>query len=229
MGTAKHDGWTMRREMQYLIYYSQQLAEAWQGKLVFGTAFAGVVGILEHTAVIQAREIMVLFPIFNNGDPVLGLLLVTMMCLDLAIGLSRSLYKREFNIKDLGKGICKYPLYFVYVFLVAAMDMSINRPLGTDFPILNLFLGYMSASETCSIIRNLHRLGLNPPPLLMVIVEGGRDKVEAAIKNGLSAKKDKPDKKAEESANLNSNLKIDLIDALQKVFNTILKIDQEVI
>ena len=30
-------------------------------------------------------------------------------------------------------------------------------------------------------------------------------------------------------SNLNSNLKIDLIDALQKVFNTILKIDQEVI
>lgn len=185
------DTWTVRREMQFIAYHTQQMADAWQGKAAAGaivawaSAVVGVQGAVADCAQ-TANDAYNAFITQFGGDSTLLLLLFGLVCFDFALGLFRAIFlkhngTREFSWIVFKRGIAKYPTYCLYIFLVGAMNVFLSHSWGVGPFLLTWFTSYLGANEIFSIIKNLERCGVKVPPLLLFMAHGFRNKIERAL------------------------------------------------
>lgn len=174
--------WTVEREVEDLIYHLDNMCTSWRGKFVFGSVLS-IVDALLRQFLVWHKGGLDTYADTSGGDPFLLTLLLLFMCVNLILGLLRSIYKRSFSARVFVRGVAKYPLYALYVFLVAGISVSMEHALGIQAVlVLNLFVAYLVACESFSIVHNLELLGVRVPPLLLFIMKGFSSRVQAMMK-----------------------------------------------
>lgn len=124
------------------------------------------------------------------GDLVLLNLLFKLMILDLAIGVWDACKNRRWEPRIfLVRGMIKFPMYALYIFLVATLDHTAERILDKSVPIVELFCLYLLSGEVYSISKHLKYLGFKVPEPLLWLSFGFKKKAENKIKD-LSGVKD---------------------------------------
>lgn len=184
-------------------------------KEVMGDEMNGVVyntqSILEMMTAKFCSTIFVVFGFHLTGihdDMGTLLILLRLMILDLVLGVACAIKNRQWNGKIfLVRGVVKFPLYAVYIFLVGALDHLISQLSGfTSGWGIKLFIAYLIVCECYSIVRTISNLGLPVPPLLKYYVRKIRNLVEskgrATIDNNVpGCKKPKTEETKQESKN----------------------------
>lgn len=179
--TQINQGWSIQREMQTFFYYTQQLTEAWQTKAAFsGIVAAGVSYTIDFNDFETTFEALVnLF----GFDSFLFAIVFLLVAVDFGLGILSAAIKKKFSLPIFRRGLSKLPLYVLYIILVGLAAVCMQRSIGYGGGLLNLFLAYLSITEVFSIIKNLERLGVYMPPLLVHIVHGVQSKIENTIKD----------------------------------------------
>lgn len=180
--TTLPETWSLKREMLDLIYHTEHLAAVWQNKLIGSVALAGIAWTFNVDTLVIKQAAESLFVLFG-ADCFLLFLVFLLVCLDFALGIMQACYKKRFSWPIFKRGISKYPLYTVYIFLMATMSISLHRSTGYGSGLLNLFLAYLCMTEIFSIIKNFERLGVYVPPILLHIIYGVSHKIEKTIKD----------------------------------------------
>lgn len=193
--------WMVGREMDHISYYISQLSESWPGKVALSTVLTISTEIASSIS-LSFRGALHNFSAAFGADSFLLVLLFALMCADLALGLVWAFVKRKFSREIFVRGVSKYPLYCLYLFLVGAVGAGIDHSINIGLPVLNLFTAYLVASEAFSVVKNLERLGVKIPPLLLFVVNGFRDKVERTLHDGFKTiGADAPEKKTDKPQN----------------------------
>lgn len=169
-------------EMDGVIYNTQSILEMAAGKfcaaifLIFGFHLTGI-----------------------HNDMSLLLVLLRLMLVDLVLGVICAIKNRQWSGKVfLVRGVVKFPLYALYVFLIGALDHLISRFSGIDNGWgIKLFIAYLIVCECYSILRTVSNLGLPIPPLLQYYIERIKSLVERKGKEAVDTHlppcdKDKP-------------------------------------
>ena len=168
-------------EMDSFVYYTDGLFDGAAHKLyavifmLFGFHVAGI-----------------------HDDVTILSLLIKLMVADFLIGIVCAIKNKTWDYHVLIRGICKFPLYALYIFLVACVDQLIYKHTGLqDGWCVKLFLAYLLVCEIYSIIRSLHKMGIKVPTLLVYLSDrlkevferkgkASIDKVIAADKNEIT-------------------------------------------
>lgn len=153
----------MGDEMDGVVYNTQSILEMAAGKfcatifLIFGFHLTGV-----------------------HGDMSLLLILLRLMLVDLVLGVVCAIKNKKWNAKIfLVRGVVKFPLYALYIFLIGALDHLISRFSGIDSGWgIKLFIAYLIVCECYSVLRTVSNLGLPIPPLLQYYIERIKNLVE---------------------------------------------------
>lgn len=160
--------------MEGLRYYWEQLQDLWLEKLGVGIILSAIsyyCGVyfnlfLEHTAI----------------DRILVVLLGWAMVVDFFFGLWYARKTHSFSLLVFKRGLLKWPLYTMYVVLVAVLDITFARLSPVAAPILNIFLGSLIYAEILSILKSMEKLGIRVPPLLLTATYFLRDFINSAVK-----------------------------------------------
>ena len=147
----------MGDEMDGVIYNTQSILEMAAGKFCATIFLTGI-----------------------HGDMSLLLILLRLMLVDLVLGVVCAIKNKKWNAKIfLVRGVVKFPLYALYVFLIGALDHLISRFSGIDSGWgIKLFIAYLIVCECYSILRTVSNLGLPIPPLLQYYIERIKSLVE---------------------------------------------------
>lgn len=183
-----YTGWTMRREMEHIQYYVNSIADSWQAKLFVGTIFASIDAVLGSGSTV-IDTFMSGYTDRFGGDSFLIYLLACMMLIDLTLGIFHAITVGPWNTGIFVRGIAKYPLFGLYVFMVSSMTVGFS---GGEFW-LNVFVSYLIASETFSITKTLEKLGVKVPFLLLVIAHGFKQRIETMVLDYVKTWRRKPD------------------------------------
>lgn len=158
----------------HAIHYScDRLLELWPGKVALGTALAAVLTALgiDH----------VLF----------GVLLASVM----GEMLTRVIVhcKRGKSLcRGLHHGLVRYSCYFFFLLMAVGVDISLRRALGFALPVTDVFMAYLVLTDCASIIGHLVWLGVPVPPLLVVLVTGGRTRLEKTVEDAVEGRRPRP-------------------------------------
>lgn len=118
------------------------------------------------------------------GDEILISLLFKLMILDLGVGVWDAVKNRKWRPGIfLVRGVVKFPMYVLYLFLVASLDHSAERIFKTSLPIVELFCLYLLSGEVYSIARHLRYLGFKVPEPLLWLTFGFKKKTEDVMKD----------------------------------------------
>jgi toxin secretion/phage lysis holin len=120
---------------------------------------------------------------FLGADQVLIYLLLLSMVLDFLFGVWDAHRRRRFRCRAMQRGAGKIGWYFVYVGLVAIVDVAVAHATSFHFPCLDLFLAYLVLTETVSVTAHLQSMGVRVPPLLLSFVQRARKSVEKKFDN----------------------------------------------
>lgn len=126
----------------------------------------------------SASAVIATISAFIGADQVLLYLLLLSMVLDFVFGIWDAHRRRRFRCRAMQRGAGKLGWYFVYVGLVAIVDVAVAHSTGYHFPCLDLFLTYLILTETVSVTAHLQSMGVRVPPLLMSFVQHTRKHVE---------------------------------------------------
>lgn len=154
-------------------YYCDRLLELWPGKVALGTALAAILTALgiDH----------VLF----------GVLLASVM----GEMLTRVIVhcKRGKSLcRGLHHGLVRYSCYFFFLLMAVGVDISLRRALGFALPVTDVFMAYLVLTDCASIIGHLVWLGVPVPPLLVVLVTGGRTRLEKTVEDAVEGRRPRP-------------------------------------
>lgn len=156
-------------EMDNFLHYTNGLFNNFAGKLcsvifvLFGFHVAGI-----------------------HGDIILFSLLIKLMVADFIMGIIRALKTKTWDYHLLIRGICKFPLYALYIFIIACVDQLIYKSTGLDDGwCVKLFLAYLIVCEAYSIIRSLGKMGVKVPYLLEYLSGRLKSIIEHKGKNSI--------------------------------------------
>ena len=118
------------------------------------------------------------------GDEILLAMIFKLMLVDLAVGIWDAKKNETWSsYRFLIRGAVKFPLYAAYIFLVANVDTAVQRVLGVQCPIVELFCLYLISGEVYSIARHLKYIGFKVPELLLWLSFGFKKSAEQKIKD----------------------------------------------
>ena len=115
---------------------------------------------------------------FLNGDWFMFITFCCMTFLDVMLGSWLAVKRRRFDPRLFGKWVVKVLVHFAVIFIVGVCIRSILVPIGSHFPLLDLFLGLLICTEGLSVLKNMRRLGMSVPRLATRILTGVQDKAE---------------------------------------------------
>ena len=117
------------------------------------------------------------------GDLFLINLLAKLMLVDLIVGCWDAAKNGQWSPRVFFvQGICKFPVYGFYVYLVATGSMALARGAKIQYPITELFVVYLLVGEIYSILKHLHYIGVPIPEILLWFCFGFRRKVHKKIR-----------------------------------------------
>ena len=118
------------------------------------------------------------------GDKVLLGLLFKLMVIDLIVGVVDARKNRKWKSHIfLIRGMIKFPMYALYIYLVASLDHSTERILSVQVPVVEIFCLYLLAGEVYSISKHLRYLGFKVPEPLLWLSFGFTKKAEQKLKD----------------------------------------------
>lgn len=121
-----------------------------------------------------------------HGDVTILSLLIKLMVADFLLGVLCAIKTKTWNYQVLVRGICKFPLYALYIFLVACVDQLVYKYTGLqDGWCVRLFLAYLLVCEIYSIIRTLGKMGVKVPMLLVYLSNRLKEVFERKGKAGI--------------------------------------------
>ena len=147
-------------------YYCDRLLELWPGKVALGTALAAVLTALgiDH----------VLF----------GVLLASVMG-EMLTRIIVHCKRGKSLCRGLHHGMVRYSCYFFFLLMAVGVDISLRRALGFALPVTDVFMAYLVLTDCASIIGHLVWLGVPVPPLLVVLVTGGRSRLAKTVEEAV--------------------------------------------
>lgn len=154
-------------------YYCDRLLELWPGKVALGTALAAVLTVLgiDH----------VLF----------GVLLASVMG-EMLTRIIVHCKRGKSLCRGLHHGLVRYSCYFFFLLMAVGVDISLRRALGFALPVTDVFMAYLVLTDCASIIGHLVWLGVPVPPLLVVLVTGGRTRLEKTVEDAVEGRRPRP-------------------------------------
>lgn len=154
-------------------YYCDRLLELWPGKVALGTALAAVLTALgiDH----------VLF----------GVLLASVMG-EMLTRIIVHCKRGKSLCRGLHHGLVRYSCYFFFLLMAVGVDISLRRALGFALPVTDVFMAYLVLTDCASIIGHLVWLGVPVPPLLVVLVTGGRTRLEKTVEEAVEGRRPRP-------------------------------------
>lgn len=154
-------------------YYCDRLLELWPGKVALGTALAAVLTALgiDH----------VLF----------GVLLASVMG-EMLTRIIVHCKRGKSLCRGLHHGLARYSCYFFFLLMAVGVDISLRRALGFALPVTDVFMAYLVLTDCASIIGHLVWLGVPVPPLLVVLVTGGRTRLEKTVEDAVEGRRPRP-------------------------------------
>lgn len=145
--------WAFGVDLQSFSYYTQQLVDMWPQKLLLG-------GVLSASC-----------QFFSIDHIVLWTWVIAISC-DFFTGICVGLKEEQtLNLFKLRKGLVKIIHYAVFIIIVAAGGMVLNRAFGLSVPWINGFLAMMTITELKSISRNLEILGFRVPVEMKMLLK----------------------------------------------------------
>ena len=150
-------------------YYCDRLLELWPGKVALGTALAAILTALgiDH----------VLF----------GVLLASVMG-EMLTRIIVHCKRGKSLCRGLHHGLVRYSCYFFFLLMAVGVDISLRRALGFALPVTDVFMAYLVLTDCASIIGHLVWLGVPVPPLLVVLVTGGRTRLEKTVEDAVEGR-----------------------------------------
>lgn len=146
-------------------------------------------GLFDNAAEKLCTMVFVLFGFHVagiHGDVTILSLLIKLMVADFLLGVVCAIKTKTWNYQVLIRGICKFPLYALYIFLVACVDQLIFNYTGLqDGWCVRLFLAYLLVCEIYSIIRTLGKIGVKVPMLLVYLSNRLKEVFERKGKDGI--------------------------------------------
>ena len=154
-------------------YYCDRLLELWPGKVALGTALAAALTALgiDH----------VLF----------GVLLASVMG-EMLTRIIVHCKRGKSLCRGLHHGLVRYSCYFFFLLMAVGVDISLRRALGFALPVTDVFMAYLVLTDCASIIGHLVWLGVPVPPLLVVLVTGGRTRLEKTVEEAVEGRRTRP-------------------------------------
>lgn len=173
----------MGDEVDNILYYTNGLFDNFAEKLcaivflLFGFHVAGI-----------------------HGDVMLLSLLLKLMIADFIIGVIMALKTKTWDFHILVRGICKFPLYALYLFIIACIDQLILKSTGINEGwCVKLFLSYLIVCEGYSIIQSLVKMGVRIPSLLEYLINRLKSVIEFRGKKSIDKVVGNDDKKKDDS------------------------------
>ena len=118
------------------------------------------------------------------GDVDLVSLLFKLMAVDLVVGTWDAYKNKKWKPRIfLIRGMIKFPMYAIYLFLIASVDYNIDKIAGVNIPLIALFCLYMLAGEVYSISKHLTYLGFKVPEPLLWLSFGFRTQAELKMRS----------------------------------------------
>ena len=90
--------------------------------------------------------------------------------------------------RGLHHGLVRYSCYFFFLLMAVGVDISLRRALGFALPVTDVFMAYLVLTDCASIIGHLVWLGVPVPPLLVVLVTGGRTRLEKTVEDAVEGR-----------------------------------------
>lgn len=168
--------------IQGFLYYLQALFVGWPIKTVFASIAA-----------------------FFGTEQILFIWLFVMLAADLGFGLVESIMRKRFSCKVLARGVVKIPAYCLYIFLVGAMDMTVEKAIHLNMPFLELFIAYLVSCDAVSVMGHAIRLGMPMPKRIRRVILHTQLKVEGQLNDILDSKKKPSDSEDYDCVNGNDN------------------------
>lgn len=111
-------------------------------------------------------------------------LLFKLMVVDLVVGTWDARKNKKWKPRVfLVRGMIKFPMNAIYLFLIASVDYNIDKLAGVNVPLIALFCLYMIAGEVYSISKHLKYLGFKVPEPLLWLSFGFRKQAEQKMRN----------------------------------------------
>lgn len=120
-----------------------------------------------------------------GADAYLVTVLAIAMTIDFVLGIYSAFRRGHFRCRAMQYGILKYLWYSAYIAVVGLVNISVARSFHINLPLLNLFISYLTLTESVSIVGHLQAIGVPVPELLSSIVNRSKRRVESKI-NGLT-------------------------------------------
>lgn len=171
----------MTNEFTELLVISRSTTALFWEKFMIGIIYTITAQILEQ------------FSQSFGADSMLLLMLFSLVFLDLALSYMIMLKKRIYSAARIIQIGMKLPLFCLYLFLVGVIAVTLEHSIQFALPLLNLFIAYLAASETVSIVADLGLLNVKVPGLLMVLTTDFKKKIEGRLRS-MAKSDDKPNK-----------------------------------
>jgi toxin secretion/phage lysis holin len=156
------------------------IVAGWEVKAAAGTAFAALCSFLDM-------------------DQRIAFILCIAIAADFFLGMLDAAKRGRFRCRAVVFGTTKIFWYIIYIGIVSAINQTISYSLSYRFPLLDLFMSYLVASDCVSITGHLQSLGVPVPALLKYIVKGTHKNTSKKIKKIVDSIADsKPKSKTED-------------------------------
>lgn len=156
--------------MDELQYYAAQLIDLWQYKIAAGITVGAIATL------------------FDIDAPML-LCVSALMFADVVTGVLVALKFNTFKTQRLSRGAMKFLAYYLSMFLVSVVNNYASASVGITFPIQNLYVTYLIATEAISVMNHCSTLGMPFPPLFSKILKKYHDRVEDTVENMIADEK----------------------------------------
>lgn len=127
-----------------------------------------------------------------GADAYLVTVLAIAMTIDFVLGVYSAFRRGHFRCRAMQYGALKYVWYSAYIAVVGLVNISIARSFHVNLPLLNLFISYLTLTESVSIVGHLQAIGVPVPELLRSIVNRSKHQVETKIDKMTDADGHKP-------------------------------------
>lgn len=154
------------------VDYGIGIWSAWEIKASLGTAFAAICS-------------------FFDIDEKMLLFLCIAITADFILGVADAIKRSHFRCRAVEYGGLKFVYYALYLGTVGLVNSSLSHSMGMHFPLLDLFISYLVATDCISITRHLRNMGVPVPPLMELLLKKAKKKAEKDANYVLKSKEEK--------------------------------------
>lgn len=116
-------------------------------------------------------------------DTLLAKLCFYTLVADICLGMRLAYMRKRPVCRALKRDLPRIICYLLSVVLAGVVQITFERALQLDMPVINLALGYLILTDCTSVIGKLDRLGYQIPALFKLVAFGGRRTVEKKIED----------------------------------------------